>query len=315
MTPISIPVEVFFGFVISAISLGVFCLIRNPPIFAGVAFVGIFLLTISVITGNMIMGYSNTNPQPTSSYTLRNGAAGDTIFPPAATLVYADSDTRVIDSGQFGLYGTRILQGESFPPNSIYIGKSVNCIIIPMQKVGNPTGNLYVGVFNNSTHPTTEIKALFGYMDVTQLTTGWRSYKFCLGDSIGANGVAPITQPLNLAKSINANDVYGVLYENATVGNTVQLLRSFNNDIGSSNGYLAFSACWDCPYGVFQVTHQIMQITYENYHTQYTYNPVTEIDFPFTDITKVLFATLGTVFMLIGALMGLRDMDGFGYGV
>lgn len=52
----NIPFELFLGFVVACIGLGVFGLIRQPQIPAMLVFAGLFILTISVVTTGVIMG-------------------------------------------------------------------------------------------------------------------------------------------------------------------------------------------------------------------------------------------------------------------
>lgn len=51
-----LPIEIFLGFTGISIALAIFGFIRQPPIPAMLAFGGMFILFVSVMTGGIIMG-------------------------------------------------------------------------------------------------------------------------------------------------------------------------------------------------------------------------------------------------------------------
>jgi hypothetical protein len=73
--------------------------------------------------------------------------------------------------------------------NSILIGQQIECIRIPISKTGSPTGTAVIGTLDGSSSPV----IVFGYIDVTTITTSFMAYEFCrdtpytisLGDRIG----------------------------------------------------------------------------------------------------------------------------------
>lgn len=72
-TIICFPVELFLGFIVMSVAIGIFGFIRQPQIPAMLAFGGIFILFISVMVGGIIMGtipQDSTSSGDTTSYTM-----------------------------------------------------------------------------------------------------------------------------------------------------------------------------------------------------------------------------------------------------
>ena len=79
-----IPIELFLGFVGASIALGIFGFMRNPQIPATIVMGGMFILTLSVATTEIIMGkipVSSIDSGSTTNYTFTDNIYEFTELP------------------------------------------------------------------------------------------------------------------------------------------------------------------------------------------------------------------------------------------
>ena len=77
-------------------------------------------------------------------------------------------------------YSGRQIQAEYVNSSSVLVGKQIDTISIELKRVGSPTGNVTIGVFNGDL----SVKKLFASKDVSTLTTSYKNYTFSLPSSV-----------------------------------------------------------------------------------------------------------------------------------
>lgn len=202
-----IPIEIFSLFIGSSIALAIFGFLRNPQIPATLAFAGIFILTISVITTSIGIGYSES--------ASINSIGEDDI----------DQYSQLTRTGSFTLRnGSNIFVGErANTVTSLLYNKDIDEICLAMGKTGNPLGNATIAIYNTLSTPTlSNAIYVFGTIDVSTLpTTGLATYCF------ENESIEPYSLFLNVA--------FGVFYNGGSVGNNVNLDSSASNPFDGTN--------------------------------------------------------------------------------
>lgn len=280
---VDIPVELFLSFIGFSIALAIFGFIRQPQVPAMLSFAGMFILTIVVITNNIIMDDRVDNIISTAN----------TLNLTTSTISVPEYSYNVI-TGTTSLTmraGGNIARGEFVDTNSILIGKQIECIAIPLSKTGNPTGTALIGVMDEDANMVKQ----FGSVNVTTLTTSPTWIERCL---------------INTFHTIKQNDRIGVSYNGGDASNTVNTLSTSADAFDGTNTHRVFySTSWSSA----TATDTNMQMyVYKKIPNNvqvsgiggiYTYE---DNLYEFTDITKVLFAMLACILILAGALMVVR---------
>lgn len=83
-------------------------------------------------------------------------------------------------TGQSMFAGGRTLYGERFGFGSSVLFKTVDCATVELRKHGSPTGVAEVAFYDFGPQFP---KKIFGTIDVSTLTTGYKKYEFCLPSS------------------------------------------------------------------------------------------------------------------------------------
>src|SRR5439155_4946005 len=83
-------------------------------------------------------------------------------------------DTTV--SAGLSTHSGRQIQAEYVTGSSVLAGKQIDTIMVQLKKVGLPTGNATVGVFNTAL----SVKKSFASISVSTLTTSYKDYTFSL---------------------------------------------------------------------------------------------------------------------------------------
>lgn len=263
-----IPVELFITFIGISGFMAIFGFIRQPQIPAMLAFSGVFLLVIAVSTTNIIMG----------SYASENDNIG---------VEYYDVQTRSFEVSTFA--GTNSINGEELLDSTSELnGDTMNCVTMWLRKTGTPTISVPIryGVYDVNG----DEKYLVGTMNTTILTTSATPYKLC-------NYITSYT--------LIPSDRIGLKYTGGDASNAVVSQWDANNPY---DGTITRRSQFNSGTGTWSsfTTNDFMGIisleTQENNDVTFTNDT-----FEFTEMPKVLFALLGAIFMLCGALMVAKN--------
>lgn len=261
-----IPIELFILGIIVPIALALFGFLRNPQIPAMLFFAGMFILFISVSTDSIIMTY------------LHNGT-GDIVSYEVNSLF---SGSRVSNGGS----PQPQIKGEWLASSASQLtGDTINCMLFNVQKIGSPPVSviLTAGIFDGTTGADRKI---FGNMNVTLIPpTAISPIEFCL-----PNGDTYIFQ---------SNDIAGLRYLGGDVSNHIAQYRDTTNPFDGNNSLLR--QC-DIDLGSCVNTYTNSDVSGIFYLSGIA-NGVISPTFEFTETPKMIFALLGSIFMLSGALM------------
>lgn len=288
-----IPIELFLGFIGTSIALAIFGFVRNPQIPATLVFGGLFILTIAISTDNVILGFSQvTNSTVISEVPISN-----------TTVYHYTVETSNTNLPTYNNTGGMKARAEALSSGggSILVGDTIQCIDLYLANVGtlasNPTA-ITVGVYS-STNSLSPIQ-LYGVKDPSTLTPTLTFYSFCVpegserilqsGDRIGFNYNAGNSTNYVLTRS---NDVSGGGTFDGT--NTLRVSSAFGSSVwgSASNDGDMTMRMYD-----YEIDYAVIE-EFENISTQN--------DFEFTELPKTLFALIGTIFMLAGALMVAKN--------
>lgn len=179
--------------------------------------------------------------------------------------------------------------------SSALFDKAINKIQVRLDRSGQPTGFLYVGVWSDNVRPTVaSANFIVGQLDASKLEGATNDYIFTRNDT--------------KTYTLRANDIVGVYYEGfTTAGNTVDITYANSQVFDSStSGRFSFSDSTDL-WSSFASS--------EDLRGRITLVENTELDtvayqdniFPFTDMPKVLYALYGATLMLIGLLVLIKE--------
>lgn len=249
---------------------------------------GIFIFSISIMTDNIVLGSRIDNIVATESTFNITGSL--TQIPDYSYNVITGTSVFTIRADGSNAHTRGMFIGAS----SVLIGEQVECITVPLQRTGSPTGTADIGIFDANNAKTYE----FGDIDVSTITTTITYYTFCpsiddpdvpvyviqSGDRIGIKWVSGTSDASNNIMTIwTSTDVFDGTNTIATSYTTTW--NSFNtNDINAQLFTLE-----DVPNNV-QVSGIGGIYTYES------------DDIAFTEMTKILFALTGIMLMLVGVL-------------
>ena len=149
------------------------------------------------------------------------GFYGENIQPAnATTSIYQMSDT--IASSSLSTYSGRQIQAEYVTSTSSLVGKSIDTIIVGLQKVKSPTGAIQVGVFNSDR----TVKQLFGTIDSTIISTSKTDYTFSL--------------PTGQSYKIQSGDRIGIKFTGGSASKYVSIMLDGGNHFDGKNSYQTY---------------------------------------------------------------------------
>lgn len=267
---VDIPIELFSLFIGASIALGVFGFLRNPQVPAMIVFGGMFILVISVSTSNIILSFSDINNVPDEiPYSVITNTGNANIFSPNSPI-----------RGEYPTSSSSMLIGDRF-----------DCITIPLAKTGSPPINIpvKVGVFD----ATGTLVTQFGNdLNMTNVTTGFFFYEFCLPDgqyyTVGSLPALVERIGVEYRGGNSTNTLTSRIDANNPYDSTITVLSTFN----SGTGLWTQTSASDFD----------MILTLRGSDTS-----VNENIYEFTELPKVMFALLGTIFILAGALMVFKQ--------
>jgi glucose/arabinose dehydrogenase len=157
------------------------------------------------------------------------GAATHSIVTPAADTTYTANYTvatgpavhmqdTTASSGQ-NIWSGRPVHAEYVGPSSSLVGKQINSIEMTLKKSGLATGTAEIGIINQDL----SMKSVFATLDVSTLTTSYKSYEF----------------PSASLYTIAAGDRIGVKYSAGTSTSNISIMRDTNpaDPFDGSNSY------------------------------------------------------------------------------
>ena len=179
---------------------------------------------------------STNNPSVDPKYD-RDYGWGEAQFPPAPAtgfpIVHMSDTTQTVGSVTFA---GRQINAEYVDSGSQLIGDKIDSITLRLQKLGAPTGNAQVGVFNADRSE----KKLFGTIDVATLSSAsFQDYEFKLSGSE--------------LYTIHRGDRIGIKYSgSATISNAISVMndRDFTDPFDGNKSYRTkFESSWIVSYG------------------------------------------------------------------
>lgn len=271
-----IPIEIFMLGIGVSIALALFGFIRNPQIPAMLVFGGMFFLIFAIATDNIIMDYFNTQSETgeilatNTTVFSYNQAGGVTNF----TLRF-DS----VASFAFTEYATS--------PTSMLVGDTIQCISYELIRVGNaiPSTNVQFGIMG----ATENFIQFFGNVSANSISSSaFTYYTVCV--------------PEGQEHLIANQDRIGIKYKS---GNSTHFMRSRENTANPFDGTESvrssmITTAWA------QSSTRDTNAKFWDYALTFdtvTTNTISEQQYAFTEMPKVLFALFGVIMMLCGALM------------
>lgn len=252
-----------------AIALAIFGFLRQPQIPAMLCFGGMFMLVFAVATDTLILNTFFEGQLP-ANY-VYNQEAGSGLID--ISMGASASDIR-------GEYVTNTV--------SVLYLQEIDCIDFTLRKVGSPTGFSEIGVYDHAQAIGNPIIKLFGQQDVSLLSSSvsqW--YTFCL--------------PEGETYIIGDQDVIGVRYNAGDAANAVRIQVStvdiFDGTNSQSTAKADATDIWSQPTG-----DMVMRA-----YLRGESSTIESSTYEFTELPKTLFALMGSIFMLCGALMVLRN--------
>lgn len=167
--------------------------------------------------------------------------------------------------------------------SSLLVGDSIDCMTVWLGKAGTPpAGDISFAVFDDSNN----IVTLFGTQTPASMaSTALTPYTHCL--------------PVGQTHTIQNQQRIGVNYNLGDAANTITMRVDANNPFDGVITYRTqYIAAWSASTGqdiMMQLYQRGADITTDN------------IVYEFTELPKTLFALMGSIFMLCGALMVLRN--------
>jgi len=117
----------------------------------------------------------------------------------------------------------RPIQAEYVSSTSSLVGKSIDTIVVKLQKVGIPSGTVKVGVFNSDG----SVKQLFDSISTTSIgASSYAQYSFSL--------------PTPKAYQIKSGDRIGIKFTDGNASNFVSIMTDKANSFDGTNSYLTY---------------------------------------------------------------------------
>lgn len=267
-----IPIELFLGGIGVSIALAIFGFIRQPQIPAMLVFGGMFILIFAVATDTIILGQSTNFIDSSVTRTVHYNVTSFSF----ETSMRVDGASTV----------SRITEFASSSSSQL-VGDSANCISMYLRRVGTPTVGTVVefGVWDS----VGTQKHLFGTVDQVLVTTSANEFKRCSS--------TPYT--------IVSGDRIGARYNSGDAANNITVRLDAANPF---DGTITFESTWNpntLAWTSFTANDWTGTILLQESVTGET-TTVNET-YEFTELPKTLFALIGSIFMLCGALMVIRN--------
>lgn len=328
---VDIPVELFLGGIGVSIALAIFGFIRQPQIPAMLAFGGLFIITFSVITTGIQFGYSEvsniiTNVNTTDDYAIVFNGIDQYLQPSNFTSMNIGTEnfafwttlTRLNDTGGFeSIFQKRDLSASTNAGYAFYINNNDNLVfeISDGSVVTTITTTFVINVdirytLGVSSNRVAELLDIYYYNHDTEIL---QSGQFGIS---GQDGSLNNLQIFTIGKRSDADSQFANRYmsEFAYLQNnyiTINEFRDIINGIGiyATNYYTFDLTTEDVNDGIDLIPFNNMTYVL----LEHGVNSSTEIItlepniFEFTELPKTMFALLGAIFMLSGALMVVRN--------
>lgn len=284
-----IHIILFMGFIFGAIFMAIFGFIRQPQIPALLTFAGMFIFAMAIITDTIIIddridfivATENTFNITTSTITI----------PEYSYSVITGTNILTIRADGSNVH----TYAELITTDSVLKGQLVQCVNLPLIKVGSPTGLADIGVFDENNAPI----FIFGQISVASIDTNFAYYEFC--DNNGGYTLAE-------------NDKIGIRWVIFNVSDASNFIRTVADTSDPFDGANTIRTQYSTSWGTTSTQDMNAQYYVYNEHPNnvqvagiggiYTYEDNT---IQFTEMPKVLFGLFGVIMMLSGALMVVRN--------
>ena len=191
-------------------------------------------ITSSIVVTNPV----NTNAIGTYTITYNvKDSSGNTATPVTRTVNVISTKVPTIYMQDFtassglSVYSGRPIQTEYVNNSSILVGKQIDTIAVQLKKIGSPTGNAVIGIFNSDL----SIKKTFANVNASTLTTSYSNYTFSLPSS---------SQPY----LVQAGDRIGIKYTGGDSSNYISVMTDQNtvDPFDGTNSYLTYyTTAWN----------------------------------------------------------------------
>ena len=149
---------------------------------------------------------------------------------PTGTLADATNQA----TGQSMFADGRTFYGQQFSPDAAIIDKVVDCATVELRRHDAPAGNAEIGFYD----PNMNLVKLFGTIEVSTLTTGYKAYEFCLPSSDSGH-------------LIQGNQILAVKYNSGDSVNRIDVRRS-NIGVGPDyDGLASYHVNYDTMWHIY----------------------------------------------------------------
>lgn len=263
----NIDISILYLFVAVSFGLvGIGYLLRfSIPLSLLIFVAGGLMTALFIMTDNVVVGHSV-----------------DPIGSPTSYSYNVESFTGASDI--CGGAGCGNVRGEYvFSSSSMLWGDTIDCIDIPLRKLGAPTGTATIGVYDHAQATDNPILKSFGTIDVSTLDVNIWMYKtFCLNNEVYVMG---------------DQDVIGVRYDGGDTSNAVRVAVTTGDVFDSSQTEHSRQDATTNIWTNFATTDTTMR-TYLRSDLALT---TTEIVSPFTEELKVFMVLMGVIMLLVGS--------------
>jgi len=151
-----------------------------------------------------------------------------------------------ISSG-LSTYSGRPIQAEYVDTSSVLVGDQIDTIIVQLKKVGLPTGNVQIGIFNTDL----SVKKIFATIDASTFTTSYKDYTFSLSTT---------DQPYQ----IQAGDRIGIKFAGGDTLNYIAIMTD-QNDADPFDGINTYHTYYNTSWKSFTTKDLYMTLKLVNY--------------------------------------------------
>ena len=216
----------------------------NPlTIGSGVIYLDPGVTALDNIDGDLVNSVVTTNPVNTAvvgSYVVTYNVSdkiGNAATQVTRTVNVVSSPITamndITNTYGLGVHSGRQIQAEYVSPTSSLVGKTIDTITVKMQRNGNPTGTLEIGVFNTDK----SVKKLFGTIDSATVAGIYTSYTLSL---------APYQY-----YQIQSGDRIGVKLTGGDSSNYITIMSDQSNTFDGTNSYQTdYTTTWNTSTGV-----------------------------------------------------------------
>lgn len=271
----NIDISILYLFVAVSFGLiGIGYLLRfSIPISLLVFVAGGLMTSLFIITDNIVVGHS-VDPIGSSvlyHYNVESGAGTSSIS---------------------GLTNPQIRGEYIFSTSSMLYLDEIDCIDVLLRKVGSPTLTYTVGIFDHAQADSDPLILSFGTGDSSMLNTIFEWKTFCL--------------PVGQTYVLGDQDVAGVLYQEASTTNIIQIGVASQDVFDSSNTEHSSQSSSTFAWSNFGTTDTNMRLYLRSEAGFFT----TEITSPFTEELKVFMVLMGVIMLLVGSAVEFQSRRG-----